>query len=220
MSSISSSDLYHYLQEKCSQNDFLPKNFNIENVIESWVHKNDIAPVLLITRNYDKNYGEIRICRQVEAENTKEIWIPFNYLTENMAASNIQWLEDNLQWKNLMVPLLGPEKWIIFNVDQIGFYRVNYDLTNWELLINALKLDHTKIGEVNRAQILDDAFYLFKKELLPFQIYLNLLEYLEKEESYLPWATAIKGLQELRVLLVGSEIEEHFKVNTIINFAS
>lgn len=35
--------------------------------------------------------------------------------------------------------------WIKGNVGQKGFYRVNYDDTNWDALANALKTDH-KVG--------------------------------------------------------------------------
>ena len=141
------------------------------------------------------------------------MWIPFNYLTENGVTSDIQWLQDIQGWKDLIISSLKSEEWILVNVEQFGLYRVNYDTRNWQLLINALKTNHTEISEVNRAQILDDAFYLAKMQLLSFETYLDLLEYLELEEDYLPWATAVKGLQELRTLLIGSEIEEYFKVN-------
>ena len=33
--------------------------------------------------------------------------------------------------------------WYIFNLQQSGFYRVNYDTENWNNLINQLNTDHT-----------------------------------------------------------------------------
>ena len=35
------------------------------------------------------------------------------------------------------------DKWIIGNVDYMGFYRTNYDVEMWQKLINQLKTDHT-----------------------------------------------------------------------------
>ncbi len=41
-----------------------------------------------------------------------------------------------------------------------GFYRVNYDAENWQLLSDLLMKDHSSIHELNRAQILDDSLNL------------------------------------------------------------
>ena len=35
------------------------------------------------------------------------------------------------------------DKWIIGNVDYMGFYRTNYDVEMWQKLSNQLKTDHT-----------------------------------------------------------------------------
>lgn len=35
--------------------------------------------------------------------------------------------------------------WIKGNVGQKGFYRVNYDDINWDVLVNVLKIDY-KVG--------------------------------------------------------------------------
>ena len=35
------------------------------------------------------------------------------------------------------------DKWIIANVDYMGFYRVNYDIDMWQKLILQLQDDHT-----------------------------------------------------------------------------
>ena len=50
--------------------------------------------------------------------------------------------------------------WLVANIEQQGFFRVNYDEENWNSLIEQLKNDHTQIPVRNRAQIVDDAFAL------------------------------------------------------------
>jgi hypothetical protein len=47
--------------------------------------------------------------------------------------------------------------WVIGNIKHSGFYRVNYDLNNWNLLIKQLNNEnYTLIDETSRAQLIDD----------------------------------------------------------------
>lgn len=38
--------------------------------------------------------------------------------------------------------MISGDSWILANVNVTGFYRVNYDLENWERLIAQLNADH------------------------------------------------------------------------------
>ncbi len=53
--------------------------------------------------------------------------------------SSFDWLAPN-QTRVLLNVVLTTD-WIVFNIDKFGFYRVNYDEFNWQLLINGLKTD-------------------------------------------------------------------------------
>lgn len=57
------------------------------------------------------------------------------------------------------------DQWVIFNLRQTGFYRVNYDNDNWNLLIQQLNSDHQVIHVINRAQIINDAMELARAGL-------------------------------------------------------
>jgi aminopeptidase N len=100
-----------------------------------------------------------------------------------------------------------------FEFISIGFYRVNYDETNWNLLINYLESeDYEKIPPVNRAQLLDDALNLARAGVLNYSTALNLTEYLEKEVDYIPWYSALSAFSFLNLRLTGTEIYPAFKV--------
>lgn len=38
--------------------------------------------------------------------------------------------------------MMSPDSWVLANVNVTGFYRVNYDLGNWERLFAQLDSDH------------------------------------------------------------------------------
>ena len=57
---------------------------------------------------------------------------------------------------------------IVPNFLHPGYYRVNYDERNWELIIAQLKRDPTSIHVTKRVQILDDAFNLARAGLLNY----------------------------------------------------
>ncbi|KAI1889465.1 hypothetical protein AGOR_G00163150 [Albula goreensis] len=51
-------------------------------------------------------------------------------------------------------------EWVLANINVAGYYRVNYDIANWERLLEQMTADHQVIPVLNRAQIIDDAFNL------------------------------------------------------------
>lgn len=55
---------------------------------------------------------------------------------------------------------INASEWIIFNVQQTGYYRVNYEIENWQALTDQLLTEHPLIHITNRAQMLDDALNL------------------------------------------------------------
>ncbi|XP_029166522.1 aminopeptidase N-like [Nylanderia fulva] len=86
--------------------------------------------------------------------------------------------------------------WMIFNIQQVGYYRVNYDDENWRRISNYLNSDnYTKIHVLNRAQIIDDAFHLMIAGQLQFHIFWDIIKYLHREEDYIAWYPMFKALE-------------------------
>lgn len=92
------------------------------------------------------------------------------------------------------------DEWFILNVQQAGYYRVNYDERGWNNLTVALKADNfSGIPEINRAQIVDDSLNLARAGYISYDLALTVTEYLMTEENHLPWRaffTAISFLYE------------------------
>lgn len=68
-----------------------------------------------------------------------------------------------------------------------GFYRVNYELSNWYQLIDELKNNPKAIHVLNRAQLIDDSFNLARAGELTHSVPFTLINYLEKEDDFIPW---------------------------------
>jgi aminopeptidase N len=106
--------------------------------------------------------------------------------------------------------------YLTFRFAFIGYYRVNYDDSNWGLLINYLKSDdYKKIPPVNRAQLLDDALNLARAGVLHYGTALELAEYLENEVDYIPWFSALSAFTFLNLRLTGTDVYPLFKVKQL-----
>ncbi|KAF4524597.1 hypothetical protein B566_EDAN008552, partial [Ephemera danica] len=91
------------------------------------------------------------------------------------------WLTD-AEEPNFSLPTeLGNDHWLLFNVKEVGYYRVNYDKKNWELLSGAQLALHA----INRAQVMDDALALARVSLVEYPTALDTTEYLSQETEYM-----------------------------------
>jgi len=62
------------------------------------------------------------------------------------------------------------EKPYIINVQETGYYRVNYDESNWNDIIEVLNQDHKQIHELNRAQLIDDSMNLARAKQVTYEV--------------------------------------------------
>jgi aminopeptidase N len=85
------------------------------------------------------------------------------------------------------------------NVNQTGFYRVNYDLGNWHDIIAHLRSNPQSqvLSAGDRAGLLEDAFGLSSAGLLDTRVALNLSQYVKDEREYVPCRTALSQLSSM-----------------------
>lgn len=99
--------------------------------------------------------------------------------------------------------------WIFFYI--IGYYRVHYDYENWHKISNYLSTNHTKVHNLDLAQVIDDAFYFLTVREVGLTMFWNLAYFLAQSTSYIAWHPMFKifeymacmynfdGLVEIRV---------------------
>lgn len=79
--------------------------------------------------------------------------------------------------------------WIVVNIQQSGYYRVNYDYYMWNLLRVQLNFyNFTDIHVLNRAQIVDDSLNMAQANRLDYRTALGILKYMSRETDHIPWA--------------------------------
>lgn len=94
----------------------------------------------------------------------------------------------------------------------LGYYRVNYDETNWKLITDYLKGENFEnIHVLNRAQLVDDAFNLARSGRLSYSVLFDLAEYIRQETDYAPLYSLFTGLTYLNRYLIGTDIYDEFK---------
>lgn len=150
-------------------------------------------------------------------------WIPLNFATKKTPdftnTAPTSWIPQG-QPSAYVTTDAENSDWIVFNKQQTGYYRVNYDNKGWALIIHELvKGNHSLIHHTNRAQLIDDAFNLARANQLDYQIVLDLLRYLSKERDYLPWAAANVGINYLNTLIAGTDYYQDFRsfVMSLVN---
>lgn len=130
--------------------------------------------------------------------------IPFTFTTnlEKNFNSTTPKLYVEAKTDKVKVDFKEPIKWVIGNIQETGYYRVNYSTSAWHQIHHALRSEKWDgIHELNRAQYVDDLLALSRSGQLSYDLSLMCLNYLDTEVNYLPWTAAFNGFDYLAVRL-------------------
>ena len=146
-------------------------------------------------------------------------WVPITMTDAESLKFSVKDLAPPLLWLSPRKPsaeIAGPksnDSWIIVNLQASGYYRVNYDRRNWELLAEQLVRDHTVIPAVTRAQLVDDAFNLAQSRIISFEIPSMLTEYLTMtSDDSLIRQISNKHVGEMMAMMEQEDLDDAEKV--------
>ncbi|XP_029160195.1 aminopeptidase N-like [Nylanderia fulva] len=176
------------------------KNVDTEislQTMEYWTLE-EHCPLIKVVRNYSDHGSYIHV--SVQNYDTLEIdCIPVTFTTQTYTNFNNfthYWLCKS--WDLNSTNSFLENGWMIFNIQQIGYYRVNYDNENWRRISDYLyNDDFTTIHVLNRAQIIDDAFHLVIAGHLNASIFWSITSYLDREIDYIAWYPMFKALENM-----------------------
>lgn len=181
----------------------------LKEIMSSWTDKEGY-PLIKVNRDYESGGAHIdqeRFLMDPDSdtgssdETVYQWWVPLTYTSNFDEPQKSAWLSDQKSSKQLITTVAQKDEWVIFNVDQVGYYRVLYDETNYELIKNQLFEKHTAISSKNRAQLIDDSMNIARANGLSYEHALDLTSYLHSERDYLPWRAASTALSYLDTML-------------------
>lgn len=149
-------------------------------------------------------------------------WIPITYTSaEEVDFQNTKprtWIPRTRVYE-LKDAELTRSRWHLFNIQQTGYYRVNYEESNWRAITEELQRQSSRgaskfrISVANRAQLIDDAMNLARAGYIAYDIALNLTRYLQNEMEYVPWKAAISGFHFLNTMFINQGEYDLLKVS-------
>ncbi|XP_041970736.1 uncharacterized protein LOC121727124 [Aricia agestis] len=196
-------DLYNAFAKAAEEDQSLSEyeNFDFAEYYRIWVNEPGY-PILHVEVNHEN--GEISLTQErffisASATPTNQIYhIPITYSTKSQPTFDNLKPTYMMASKNAVLIKSPGEEWVIFNHQQHGHYRVNYDERTWNLITEALLEDLDAIHYLNRAQIVDDVFALMRSERMTYNFGFQILRFLRYETNYHVWTTAITGYSWLR----------------------
>lgn len=200
---------------------------NVALAMESWESQSGF-PYITVTRNGDQLTFDQDRFMYTNRDSTNLWYVPINYVVgSNYDFSSTLpdfWLlgEKSTTIESSTAPKpFTVDDWIVVNIKQSGYYRVNYDSALWNLLIQQLNGNNfEQIHILNRAQLVDDSFHLARADLLSFRIPFEVMNYMEKETDYIPWASANRANTLLNRWTFGSRVHLRYQVFMRKNVAS
>ncbi|XP_071580929.1 aminopeptidase N-like [Temnothorax nylanderi] len=165
---------------------------NLKETMEAWMTR-EHYPVMNVTQN--KTHFVVTTESTSTKESEKEWWIP--YIAMVMEESNFP-LSKSMRYVSMNIGhfVHVSEDWLIVNLQQIGYYRVNYNAESLKRIANYLNTDkYFKVHVLNRAQIIDDVFYFLIRGQLNLSVFMDLTMYLLMERSYIAWYSMFKAFE-------------------------
>nr|XP_039269338.1 endoplasmic reticulum aminopeptidase 1-like [Styela clava] len=178
---------------------------NVLRMLESWTVEPGFPVLNVSLDGKTVIISQMRYMLELPASYTNKcnnksesLWqIPLSYMTDKSKDSAWEFIEN----RTYTFTLQDYPKWMILNANRRGYYLINYSIKMLESLILQLKTDHTAISALDRSGILFNVAKSAKAGLISYDRLLDLMTYLEKEEEYGPFYSALLILSDFKKIL-------------------
>ncbi|KAG5335962.1 AMPE aminopeptidase, partial [Acromyrmex heyeri] len=194
-------DLWEVLT-KHSKNSSVSTELDVKIIMNTWIQQMGFPLVTIIREDSTITATQKRfLASPREGANTSHPKSPFGYkwyiplhCYTDKDDSTESYMEVWMNMTDATFDISSDVDYIKCNINQTGFYRVNYPKEMWTSIIKTLIKNHTKFSPADRANLIDDAFALCDAGEVDASIPLELSLYLVNEKDYAPWATVLRYL--------------------------
>ncbi|XP_039445370.1 aminopeptidase N-like [Culex pipiens pallens] len=195
---VEDQDLFDSLQQAVVEDARLPLSLTMHEVFSSWSNQPG-APLVTVTRVGTTNeylFTQERFFTDPqETAPSQSWWIPITYSTSS--GDGIFWMPPGVSGVSYEID--GEQ--IMFDPESTGYYRINYDPQTWTNLIYDLYENTDFISRLSRSRLIDDSMQLAHAGKLDYGTAFKVIDYLQEETEFIPWATAASNFEYLHRML-------------------
>ncbi|XP_011303203.1 aminopeptidase N isoform X2 [Fopius arisanus] len=203
-------DVASFLEAMTEDSENIPQGINVIAAMNSWI-SNHGYPVLNVQRDYSTGSAKVHQERfsfdNLTAEAEIPWYLPLSWITENdnWSSPSFTWLE-SAEIKIDKVGNPDEKSWVIFNVNSTGYYRINYDPDNWQLIARALEENPTEFPSPVKASLIDDVLSLAFVGSTSYDTAFSLINYMRNESQPEPWTALMRHAMKLNLVLYDTAI--------------
>uniref|UniRef100_A0A6E8VKG7 Aminopeptidase n=1 Tax=Anopheles coluzzii TaxID=1518534 RepID=A0A6E8VKG7_ANOCL len=206
---VEESNLFDSLEQAAKEDAVLPISLSVHEIFGSWSHQPGVPLVKVRRDGNEYLFTQERYIANTPPEEPFENswWIPISFSTpSNNAFEKLPafWMPPNVSEVAYTIETVQDEV-VSFNPHSTGYYRVEYEESMLRELIERINKDHTGFEPATRARLIDDTLNIAQSRGGNYDVVLQLLNYLQRETDYVPWAVAYENLRHMQSMLRTNE---------------
>ncbi|XP_051235019.1 aminopeptidase N isoform X2 [Dicentrarchus labrax] len=154
-------DLWDHLQKAVENTPGMHIPHTVHNIMNHWTLQMGFPVVTIDTRTGSITQKHFLLDPDSVVDRPSQFnytwFVPIKWMKTGVEQQQY-WLLQKTDINSQM--RVSGEDWVLANTNVSGYFRVNYDLYNWDRLLSLLSTNHQALSIINRAQIIDDTFNL------------------------------------------------------------
>lgn len=200
-------DLWEHLQQAVENTPGVQIPHTVKDIMNHWTLQMGFPVVTIDTRTGSITQKHFLLDPDSVVDRPSQfnyMWfVPIKWMKTGVEQQQY-WLLQKTDTNSLM--RVSGDDWVLANTNVVGYFRVNYDLDNWDRLLFLLSTNHQALPVINRAQIIDDAFNLARAKMISTTLALRTTKYLTQERDYIPWESALRNLDYYILMFDRTEV--------------
>ncbi|MBN3310819.1 AMPN Aminopeptidase, partial [Amia calva] len=199
-------DLWEQLQEVSLKKNYL--QFQVGEIMNTWTQQMGYPLITINTTSGYTTQKHFLLNPNAQVNQSSEYNYVWHVPIRAMKSGKNEELQMVVKKDAGSIPAFqsNGKEWILANINCTGYFRVNYDLGNWNRLLKQLESNHSVIPIINRAQLIDDAFNLARANYVNTTLALDTTRFLFNDTEYIPWQSALNNLDYFYLMFDRSEV--------------